>query len=820
MSRLGGSADYDAGLEIALEAGDIGVWEYDVHEDTVLTRSPRHDGLFGYDEPPDAWSVERFYEHVHPDDRERVGESFEAALEDGEWSIEFRIHRVDGERRWIAADGAVLFDDGTPRRAVGVVRDVTDRKRLERDLRTEKEHFHVALENSPFTAFRLDTDLRYTWIGGSHEDFDPSAVVGKRDDEILPPESAETVMGPKRRALEGNELVREIVTYEVPSGTVTYDFTVEPLRDESGSVVGLTCAALDITERTRLERTLIQLHEASREILATTTPQEAGERVVDTAVDALGIDAVVVYLLDQTDNVLRPVAPTEELRGLLGEVTPAQPGGSPMVWRAFAGGETVSLADATERAGVPDSIRSGLWIPLGDHGVLAVAAGEADAFDEDTGRVAEHLAATGTAVLDRIAREATVRKRERELAERNRSLEALGRVNDIIREIGRELVHAATPDEIEAAVCERLTGEGRFAFAWVGERDGATVVPQTVAGDGGAYLNDVTLDLDTEGSDPVVEAVASGDVAHVSDVAEADRNGRWRRTALARGYRSVIAAPIRYDGVEYGVLAVYASEGDAFGPLTRDVLAELADTVASALNAAETRLALGSDAVVELELAVRAVDTALGRLADDADARLDVHGVVPAGDGSTRVFFSSADDLAGARRTAVDSSTSMRSCDRVGDGSGRDGRVRYEAIVAGRTVPTTLARSGARTRRVRIDDGTATVAVELPQSADLREFLGRVRATFPETELVARHDGERVDRPVSDPAAALEGLTDRQREVLRTAHLSGYFEWPRDRTGEEVAESLGISQSTFNRHLRRSERALVARVFEGDPTGD
>jgi PAS domain-containing protein len=132
-------------------------------------------------------------------------------------------------------------------------RDVSERKRLESDLRTAEEQFRVALENSPLVAFRLDTDLRYTWVANPHEDFDPTDVIGKRDDELLPPEAAETIMAPKREALETGERVREEISYELPSGPVTYDLTVEPLRDEHGDIVGLTAASFDITERTAAE---------------------------------------------------------------------------------------------------------------------------------------------------------------------------------------------------------------------------------------------------------------------------------------------------------------------------------------------------------------------------------------------------------------------------------------------------------------------------------------------------------------------------------------------------------------------------------------
>ncbi|WP_318570118.1 PAS domain-containing sensor histidine kinase [Salinigranum marinum] len=134
--------------------------------------------------------------------------------------------------------------------------DVSEHKRLERELRTEREQFRVALQNSPVVAFRLDTDLRYTWVGNPRAGFDAATVVGKRDDELLDSAAAETVMEPKRRVLETGEGVREEVTYELPTGEVTYDLTIEPLRDDSGEIVGLTAAALDITERKTHEREL------------------------------------------------------------------------------------------------------------------------------------------------------------------------------------------------------------------------------------------------------------------------------------------------------------------------------------------------------------------------------------------------------------------------------------------------------------------------------------------------------------------------------------------------------------------------------------
>ncbi|MFB6201818.1 MAG: GAF domain-containing protein [Halorhabdus sp.] len=148
--------------------------------------------------------------------------------------------------------------DGSIGGIFNVAVEVTERKRLEQELGAEKEKLDAAVENSPLVLFRMDTDLRYTWVKNPDRDFEDLDVLGKREDEFLPPEAAETIMAPKRRALKTGDRVREEVTYELPSRHATYDLTVSPIRDESGEITSLVCAALDITERKETERELQQ----------------------------------------------------------------------------------------------------------------------------------------------------------------------------------------------------------------------------------------------------------------------------------------------------------------------------------------------------------------------------------------------------------------------------------------------------------------------------------------------------------------------------------------------------------------------------------
>jgi len=58
-------------------------------------------------------------------------------------------------------------------------------------------------------------------------------------------------------------------------------------------------------------------------------------------------------------------------------------------------------------------------------------------------------------------------------------------------------------------------------------------------------------------------------------------------------------------------------------------------------------------------------------------------------------------------------------------------------------------------------------------------------------------------------------LTDRQLEALRTAYVGGFFEWPRENTGEEIAELMGVSQTTFLQHLRTAQRKTLSLLLDG-----
>jgi PAS domain S-box-containing protein len=138
-------------------------------------------------------------------------------------------------------------------------------RQTERALRESNEHFRLALQGSPIVVFNQDHELRYTWIYNPHPAFVPDDVIGRTDEELLSPESAATLTAIKSRVLESGVPAREEVRLKIRGANTYHLLTVEPWRDDAGSVVGVACASVDITEtKTNEMRIREQLDELRR----------------------------------------------------------------------------------------------------------------------------------------------------------------------------------------------------------------------------------------------------------------------------------------------------------------------------------------------------------------------------------------------------------------------------------------------------------------------------------------------------------------------------------------------------------------------------
>lgn len=89
------------------------------------------------------------------------------------------------------------------------------------------------------------------------------------------------------------------------------------------------------------------------------------------------------------------------------------------------------------------------------------------------------------------------------------------------------------------------------------------------------------------------------------------------------------------------------------------------------------------------------------------------------------------------------------------------------------------------------------------------------QSTYPDAEVVARRNRMESLQHTADVESQLEDeLTERQLEILKLAYRSGYFERPRGRTAEELADELDVSHPTVSRHLREAERQVFSLLLD------
>ncbi len=203
-------------------------------------------------ENPELWR-----ESLHPDDRERVIESFREAREDAEGSqLEYRIETKDGEVRWMRDTfGWQTDEDGDVEALVGVMADVTEE--VERRRRYEAV-FHqtyqfTGLTEPDGTVIEVnDTALEFGGI--ERED-----VLGEKLWDAywvqIDQETRERVREIVEKAQDG-ELVRGEMRVQGSDDDAFIDYSLRPITDEDGETTLMVAEGRDITERVEREREL------------------------------------------------------------------------------------------------------------------------------------------------------------------------------------------------------------------------------------------------------------------------------------------------------------------------------------------------------------------------------------------------------------------------------------------------------------------------------------------------------------------------------------------------------------------------------------
>ena len=426
--------------------------------------------------------------------------------------------------------------------------------------------------------------------------------------------------------------------------------------------------------------------------------------------------------------------------------------------------------------------------------------------DED-GEVTHYLGFQSD-VTDRKEVELRARRQTEQLrADRRARERLLVRLDGLVRRVTAATVNSMSRTELEERVCKAVIETNDYEAAWIGTQQmtSGRVVADSRAGCGAAGEITVTSDAD----DPVNEAIRTGTVVAV-DADSLSTESPHRRFVTPDG--GVAAIPIRYREAEYGVLVVYATRSQTLDDHEVAVSEALGRVIGTGINALQNQRLLATDEYLELVFTGVSPGPVLVELAERADCEITYRGAVSRTDGRFVLSVSVSGADIDTLREAAESMADPPELNLVA--SYEDGCLLEVIPTEASLVRTVLDHNGA-VRSLTADGDGADIRIELPRTADPSAVVQSLLGQYDGLTLASQQRRERDQNTQRELVEALgEQLTDRQLETIQKAYLSDYFEWPRPVSGEEIADSMGITRSTFHQHLRAAQSKIIGELLE------
>ncbi|MFO7926610.1 MAG: bacterio-opsin activator domain-containing protein [Halobacteriota archaeon] len=411
-----------------------------------------------------------------------------------------------------------------------------------------------------------------------------------------------------------------------------------------------------------------------------------------------------------------------------------------------------------------------------------------------------------------IGRELTGRnKRELEIRRHRDELGTLNRISETVYNVIHAVIDAADRDELEAAVCERLSASDLYRSVWIGRTEpNADVTPSVGVSPSDDFLSAVKALNDADWDRPAAKAIETGEVQVSQRISELDIPEQLKEMAEERNTRSGIAVPISYQDTILGVLGVYSPRPDAFGRHEQAAFERLGEIIGFGIHIIRTQRLVLAETSTELTFRAEKTETLLGELSMEATGECTYEWSQSTSVGTYRHLIT----IRGLEPDRVLEIARDRSdIEEISHLSGDREEGIYEFVLLNPLIEQFFD-AGAVLVSIVARDGVATFVVEVPGRADIRAFVEMAESRYDAT-LVSKRE---LDRPIRTAGefwkTVSDQLTERQRTALRHAHLRGYFSWPRDATAEEIAGSMCVSSPTFHYHIRNAQRALVEAYFE------
>lgn len=187
------------------KVAEVGYWELDLVQNRLHWSEDVYT-IIGC--PPEEFNAtyEAFLEFVHPDDRQWVDTAYTHHLTTKQqYDIVHRVITPDGQLKYVRERCQTTFDAvGIPLRSLGVMADVTQIKLTAEALRESRAHQDAILKAIPDLMFCIKTDGTFVDYHAPSDDqlaLPPEMFIGKKAQDILPPEIAQKQMAAMERVM-------------------------------------------------------------------------------------------------------------------------------------------------------------------------------------------------------------------------------------------------------------------------------------------------------------------------------------------------------------------------------------------------------------------------------------------------------------------------------------------------------------------------------------------------------------------------------------------------------------------------------------------
>ncbi len=223
----------------------------------------------------------------------------------------------DGATHYIQTIKAAFTGEDGKEYLVGTIRDLSERKKTEEALHSNRNLLHSILESSPgIITFALDKNYRYMAFDSKHVEvmraiFGKEIAIGMNMLDIIEGEhDKEVAIRSFKRALSGESFVAEEEYGDERLSRKYWRIYYSPICSEDGEIIGLTCFNVDITERRLAEEALKELNETLEEKVNERTAQLADALAFNESI--IGAIPDLLFEVDREGRYLNVWAQNEE----------------------------------------------------------------------------------------------------------------------------------------------------------------------------------------------------------------------------------------------------------------------------------------------------------------------------------------------------------------------------------------------------------------------------------------------------------------------------------------------------------------------------